>query len=120
MITISCIPHEKQRYPTTGDWLFTRAGDLTISVSDTGVQHYNFLLALHEMIEAYLCKAAGISGSVVDNWDLAHLDSKNPGGLPGCPYAKQHEIAELIEYLVAKKLDVDWKTYEEALEKLCK
>jgi hypothetical protein len=77
-ITVNVIPHFEQRYPTTGDWRFyknwTRGnGDevemLSIAVSEMGDWRYEFLIAVHEIIEAGLCKHAGIDEPTVKRFD---------------------------------------------------
>jgi len=117
MIRIDAIAHKDQRYPTVGDWAF-KNGDLQILVSDTGVMDYNFLVALHEMIEAYLCKKTNISSAMVDEWDKSFPNEFDPGSLQHCPYRDQHKLAEAVERLVAHELNVDWKAYEETLRGL--
>jgi hypothetical protein len=110
------IPHRLHRYPTLGDWAYG-PNYIEVSVSETGNDDYSFLLFIHEMIEAYLCKKAGISGQQVDNWDKTHLYSDDPGSLPDCPYAEQHFRAEGIESLLASYLGINWRSYGEFLIK---
>ena len=123
MIQVHIIKHEDQRYPTVGDWVFgedqpAKMHNLLVSVSQTGNQDYNDLVAVHEIIEAILCKANGVSDENVTNWDRDHIDHPDPGSIPGCPYYHEHLVAEVIEKIVASELQVDWQEYEEALEKL--
>ena len=116
---ISTVQHNLQRYNTVGDWCFD-FGELHITVSDLkGIQDYENLVALHELIEALLCQARGITGEVVDQWDLAHLDPPDPGSIPQCPYFREHMFATMVERAMAAELDVDWDEYEETLEVLC-
>ncbi len=113
---ISTQAHNLQRYDTVGDWEFD-AGDLFIKVSECkGYADYENLVALHEMIEALLCQARGITGKIVDDWDLAHLDHPDPGSIPQCPYFREHMFASMIERAMAAELDVNWDEYEAALE----
>jgi hypothetical protein len=65
-IVIETVDH--QRYPTAGDWRLKPDG-LHILVSRMSDQHYEFLVGMHEAIEAYLCKQAGISQAAVDRFD---------------------------------------------------
>jgi hypothetical protein len=119
-IDIKTIPHEDQRYETVGDWiLFNQfATNLKIRISETYNDDYNFLIALHELIEAYLCKKAGISGDIVDQYDFSHPDSPEPGKEKDCPYREQHIFAEYIEHIMARYLKVDWEKYEECIHKI--
>jgi hypothetical protein len=60
IITIETIPAAKMRYPTVGDWQFKPDGTLHITVSRMTDRRYEFLLALHELVEALLYKATGV------------------------------------------------------------
>lgn len=117
MIKIEVIPHKEQRYDTVGDWQFI-GDDLLIRVSDLNDERYNFLIGIHEAIEAMLCKAFGISQEVVDHWDMSHLDVKEPGNILEAPYYQQHLMATIVERILSIGLDVDWNEYEEAIERL--
>lgn len=122
MVIITTIQHDKQRYPTCGDWWITELASglkLTeIRVSKMGDWRYEFLVGLHELVEAALCRHRGISGETVDAWDLAHLESEEPGLEPNCPYGKEHREAESIERQVSAWLGVDWLEYCVAIAEL--
>lgn len=123
-ISIETIPHDCQRYPTVGDWQFDPVSSvegndtLLINVSSMGNQDSEFLIALHEMVEAYLCRKAGITDVQVDEWDMSHLESEDPGFIEGCPYKKQHDNALWIESIVATMLKVNWGEHCERVDKL--
>jgi hypothetical protein len=117
-ISISRIKHKNQRYNTAGDWQYDEAGNLKITISDTKYPEMNALLFIHELIEAVLCKRNGITQEVVDTWDMTHLEDCDPGGILGCPYYREHMIAEIVEKLMAHELDVDWREYEKVIESL--
>ena len=117
MISVRKIPHDKQRYETVGDWQFFK-DNLVIKVSDTGSECSNNLIAVHEIIEALLCKNNGVSEALVDEWDMSHTDSLEPGSIPGCPYYREHMFATMIERALAAELDADWFEHEEAIERL--
>ena len=63
-VVIETIPHKSQRYPTIGDWQWISANQLHITVSKMSDQRYEFLVGMHEAIEAYLAVHAGISPEV--------------------------------------------------------
>ena len=118
---LTTIPHDMQRYPTTGDWEFNDTpGEVRIDihVSDTNSWRRAALLAVHELIESLLCRHAGITQAAVDAFDRAHLDADEPGDLPDCPYRDQHRFATVVEKLLAAELGVDWREYCAALEAL--
>ncbi len=117
-MTVYPLPADQMRYPTAGDWAFTGLGNLEITVAETGNDYYDFLVGLHEAVEAMLCRRAGIPDEAVTAWDLDHLDGRyeEPGRLEGCPYRTQHLYAEAVERAVAAMIGVDWDEYEEAVD----
>lgn len=122
-IILETIPHESQRYETVGDWFYWDR-TLYIKVSETGNDDYNYLIALHELVEAWLCKRHGITQESVDEFDKlyevnrAEDDLSEPGDDPNAPYREQHCTATGIERIVCAALGVPWKLYEETLERL--
>jgi hypothetical protein len=68
-IAIDTIPHDHQRYDTVGDW-FTEQGQTVIRVSDLDNSRMEFLVALHEFVEMFLCHERGISEKSVDDFDF--------------------------------------------------
>jgi hypothetical protein len=118
-IIIQTIPHRQQRYNTVGDWYTEKAtGTVRIFVSEMGNWRFEFLIGTHEVVEAFLCLHAGIAEESVDKFDKEYIGYDEPGDEPSAPYHVQHCIATGIERILAVLLGVDWKTYEEALEKL--
>ena len=93
-----------------------RNGDLLISVSKMSDPRYETLVAAHELIEAMLCRQAGISERAVDAFDRhyeAHRkagDQSEPGDDPRAPYHRQHVAATKIERELAALLGVVWAT----------
>jgi hypothetical protein len=119
-ISITVIDNNKQRYNTVGDWYYDPTDKtMVIKVSDTGNKKYNFLIAIHELIEAILCEWAGISSELVDMWDLNYGDGE-PGQGIDCPYFMQHFTATCIEGTLALMIGVNWVEYDECVNKLSK
>lgn len=129
-IKVKIIPHKDQRYETCGDW-YEESGTFIITVSDTKKLEYNALIAIHEIIEAMLCKNAGISERVVTNFDKDFeqirvlnqlnsdkIDTSEPGDDPKAPYRKQHLIATGIEKILAAEMSIDWQEYEKTVNNL--
>jgi len=120
-IALKSIPHKEQRYETCGDWVFFPNGSLSITVSDTGNEDHAFLVALHEMVEAWLCQKRGIPEQSITDFDVAYEaarpegDDSEPGDQPDAPYQKEHQFATKIERMMAEELGVDWDEYENAL-----
>ena len=123
LITIEVIRPESQRYKTAGDWQWdhrdSKFGDsLYITVGQLGDERYEFLVALHELIEAYLCKENSITQEQVDEFDKHNPELDEPGESPRAPYHREHMQASIIERIMAQFLDVDWLKYEDVLDSL--
>ena len=122
-VTIEAIPNDQQRYPTAGDY-WIKDGTLDIRVSKMSDPRYEFLIALHELVEAELVRQRGISMKSIDDFDMAYEknrktnDDSEPGDDPKAPYHLEHVFATKIEKLMAKQLGVDWKTYDAAVDAL--
>jgi hypothetical protein len=125
--TIQSVPHAKHRYPTVGDWMIGGDGAIIINVSATGNPDYDFLVGVHELIEAYLCLRRGISQESVDSFDMniekAHqkaltFSAYEPGDHPDAPYRREHCTATGVERILAAELNVNWHEYETALNSL--
>ena len=118
MVRILTIPHHWQEYETVGNWKFGRNGGLLVLVSDMQNEKYEFLIGLHEMIEAYLCKKANIKESDVTAFDIEFEKNRpegnvdEPGNDPKAPYYHQHLFATEVERALAKALSVDWNIYD--------
>lgn len=124
---IKTIPHSAQPYPTCGDWRQDEDGTFLIAVSDMKNNDYHFLVAVHELVEAYLCRKAGITQQSVDEFDIAYekqreksltLDTSEPGDSRLAPYERQHNIASGIERILMAELGVKIKDYEKAINAL--
>jgi len=125
-IIIKVIPHEEQRYPTAGDWWFD-GEDLHVRVSKLATRWRESCIAVHELIEALLCKRAGVLQADVDAFDKKfevdrllgnHEPEDEAGDNAAAPYYEQHQFASGIERLLAQQLKVDWLDYEEEIESL--
>ena len=121
MIIIREIDHDKQRYPTAGDWYFTPNKDIIINVSKTADWRVSALVAVHELVEALGCLVDGVSEEDVTNHDLWFEDQQlegEPGDHPTAPYYKQHQLATKVEKLVCEAFGMKWDEYDQAVEQL--
>lgn len=116
-IKITEINHNKQRYDTCGDWIFKNK-DIEIRISKTENDNHTFLIGLHEMIEAYLCRQRGITEKEVTKFDKKFKGKGEPGDSPNAPYHNEHLYSTYIEQLLADELDVNWFEYEKTLNNL--
>jgi hypothetical protein len=123
-ISIKTIPHSEQRYATCGDWYYDEEKTLCIRVSRMNDSRYEFLVALHELVEVKLCEWCGITQKAVDDFDMEYErlrpdgDESEPGDSPSAPYKIQHCIATGVERLVAAMMNVDWNSYEAEINAL--
>jgi hypothetical protein len=118
------IPHDQHRYETVGDYWYPVEGEADFRVSDMGNEDFEFLVLIHELIEAHLCRKRGISEPEIKAFDEAFEAARaegnvdEPGFDPAAPYLREHTFATVIEKLVAQELEVDWKEYDEKINSL--
>lgn len=124
-ITIKTIPHYAQRYNTVGDWTWSGDGQLYISVSDMKDEYKELLVAIHELVEVYLCRKRGITEDEVTQFDLTYEKDRKPEDLisePGdsrdAPYRNEHRFATYIERAFCKELGIKWEDYEKTVYSL--
>ncbi len=140
-IRIHDIPHREQRYETVGDWLVFDGNLKEIHVSTMEPIDYSFLVALHELVEAWLCLKRGITDEEVTAFDMEfekhraakikslkgdgttremieRIEAEEPGDSPDAPYFKEHRFATKIERLMAEEMGVNWDEYDAAVRSL--
>jgi hypothetical protein len=123
-IVIEAVPQHAMRHPYdqgrlapspgehAGDWFFDDSGDLVIRVTGDNLDKPEALLvALHELVEAALCRREGVSQEAVDAFDsdfasyegsMKWAFADEPGDQLEAPYRPQHRRAMLIEHLMAQ------------------
>lgn len=120
-IVIETVPHTSQRYATCGDYFTGGDGAQHISVSEMGNSDYEFLVALHELIEWKLCQSRGISDDAITKFDIAFErdrtggDLSEPGDDPNSPYHAEHCIATGIERIMCSLLGIKWHDYDKVV-----
>ena len=135
------IPHAELRYPTVGDYWETNTADLLagasaadpslglplvreVRVSQLGNEDYEFLVAIHELIEQHLCKKRGIPEAKITAFDMLYEqsrpagDTSEPGNDTRAPYYHEHQFATSIELQIAAALEVDWAEYDKTVNSL--
>jgi len=131
-INIRTKPIKKFRVEDVGDyyWIISPVPEenvLKIVVAEMENQDYEFLVALHELIESYLLLKKGVSFEEVGKYDMKFLQEQKEGKRPknanagdqkDCPYRKEHAFATKIEKILANYLKVDWKQYEKYLDNI--
>ena len=117
MITLKNVEPVAMRYVTTGDWEWLPNGDLKCTVADYGNEDGSFLVHLHEIVEAWLCKKAEICEEYVSAFDIAHPDLDEPGDSPEAPYYHQHLAATQIERIACQAAGIDWKEHNDWVQR---
>jgi hypothetical protein len=122
-VHVAVVEAAQQRYPTVGDWQFKPDG-LHITVTRMSDPRYETLVAAHELVEAVLCRQAGVSEAAVDAFDKAYErhrppgDNSESGDSAGAPYHRQHLVATRVERHLAKLLKVNWRSYAREIERM--
>jgi hypothetical protein len=107
-----------------GDWIYETDGSLLITVSDMGNEDYEALVEIHERIEALLCRRAKIKEEAVTAFDMRFEANRRPGDTsePGdskkAPYRKQHQVATMVEKIIAAEAGIVWDDYERTVNAL--
>lgn len=114
IIEIKTQPHPHHRYPTLGDYVGHERLRF-IQVSEMGNCKYEFLIALHELIEQALQIERGIPEEAITKFDKEFKGEGEPGDDKSAPYYKEHQFATKIEKLVCEELGLDWNAYERYL-----
>lgn len=122
-INIKIISPSQMRPGVDGaDWHWDGRGDLQVRVCPMSDWRYETLLAIHEAVEAIMCKHNGVSQKQVDEfdqrYDLEHADSNDveAGDDPKAPYEREHCFATAIERILCAELGVHWREYDNELK----
>jgi hypothetical protein len=115
-------PVKKMRYPSAGDYLYKLGVDrFNFIIAEMKNPDYEFLVFVHELIEAYLCWKAKIKEEDITAFDVKFkADGKEgePGEDKNAPYFDAHAFASGIEMLCCNKLGIAWNDYDDAINKL--
>jgi hypothetical protein len=124
-LQIETVPHEKQRYPTVGDYWLDESGVEQIRVSEMIDWRYEVLVAVHELVEMALTRHRGINEEAITEFDIKFEQDKEKGLVAGeagdnvnAPYRKEHFFATNLERLLAGELDVNWPEYDRYVDAL--
>ena len=124
-IVVEVIKPNKQRYNTVGDWQFEGKEEEILHVRVTHLPDSTWrgeaAIAVHEIVEAILCKYTGVTGEEVDAFDMAYDAMEatcEPGDHPQSPYRHEHAIATVVERLMVEALGLNWAKYEAELLKI--
>lgn len=119
-ITVKTVPIQRQSYKTLGDYYYSPSKDnFTEDVYTTDLNNldYSWLVAVHEIIESYLCYRRGLSDKEITKFDTTHIDLIEPGASNKAPYRQEHRLATKVERILAKELGIKWRKYDKRLIK---
>ena len=109
------------RYESIDDWFDPEQYEDFLQfhtyVADMGNMDYNFLVLMHALTEQYLCYRHKIKDEDVTEFDMAHTHCENPGEHEEAPYHLEHQVGNDVEALLSVALEVDFPTYEAAIDK---
>lgn len=126
------IPHTKQRYPTAGDYWWDE-DTLHIRVSQLKEPLHEYLIFVHELIEATLVREDGApdESTIFDMpYELARkagiaapcgcvpTEDSEPGDDVHSPYYREHHMATMVEQMLCWYWDLRWDEYGEEVSKL--
>lgn len=89
-IEAKSIPHNQQRYPTLGDY-WEEPGAVQFRISTMEHPEYEVMVLIHELIEYYLIKKAGISVAAIDKFDKEMENDRENSHFVGVPYIHRRE-----------------------------
>lgn len=136
------IPHAAQEYETAGDYSDGPDRSYRIRVSSLNDEKMEFLVAIHELVEFALCRAAGIRPEETTQFDVLYERARierrvdgtstadaellhrfgcqcdidkfsEPGDDQHAPYYAEHQYATSVERMMAAGMGVPWNEYEE-------
>ncbi len=122
-IQAKTIPHEEQRYNTSGDYWTDKKGVEQFRISDLGDYRMELAVLVHEIVEDYLCKHRGIKEQDIMAFDLmfekereeGKWKDEEPGDDPRAIYHDPHQIATVIERILISYFGINWKDYDDKI-----
>lgn len=119
-IDVQFIPHAEHRFTTIGHWFETADGTLHIQISRELHWKYQVAVLFHELIEATMCRANGITTAECDEFDALFEREYDEGKWPKsveagfdrrCPYRRGHIWGSRFERVVIFLLGASWRDY---------
>ena len=120
-IMLKTIPANLVRAEQSGDWSYGSVAILASVIEGTYPPDNELMIVIHEVVEAWLCRRAGITEAAVVKFDEMYEDERKaghhtkddePGDDPRSPYRIQHQAATHVERAVGAALDVSWTEHE--------
>lgn len=116
-IAIKSVPQEKIRAKQAGDWWINQDAIL-VHVLETLSLEDQLRVAVHELIEAFLCRRDKVTDESVCGFDEQyekereegkHKEDDEPGDDPRAPYREQHMAATHVERACCHVLNIPFE-----------
>ena len=117
-VQLKTVPKEQVRCDGYGDWFY---GEFGILATCADIKEWDddtkFRIAVHEMVEAWLCRKHGVTDTQVCKFDLLyeaeraeekHGELDEPGDDPRAPYREEHRAADHVERALCQVLGLTW------------
>lgn len=123
-ITIQTAPPDLIRNKQVGDWRISKyslAVLVSLAIPNEASQ---LAVGIHELIEAFLCRANNITDGEVCTFDEQfeagreeglHRQDEEPGDDPNCPYWEEHQAATFVERAVCAAIGLPWSTHSQVV-----
>lgn len=116
-ITIHSVPANRIRNEQCGDWWVFGSNQITVHVLEGLSPKAQLAVAIHELIEAWLCHKHRVTDEMVCRFDEQyeaerkegkHKEDDEPGDDPRSPYRKEHMAATHVERAVCSAIGITW------------
>jgi hypothetical protein len=118
---LGAIPAKLIRADQAGDWMYDKDYTILAYSAQMDDERSELAVAIHELIEAYMCRDAGVTDEQVTKFDFMyereraegkHGPLDEAGDDERAPYRVQHEAATIVEKSVCFVLGLSWKQHE--------
>ena len=126
-VILQSVPKSRIRNNQCGDWRLYNSRTIKATTAFMGDEDSEFAVALHEAIEAWLCRKHGVTDESVTAFD-AMFEEERERSLHGphdedgedlrSPYRIEHEVATKIERILIEACGVTWSQHEDTVHKL--
>ena len=123
-IRIKTVPERLIRNEQSGDWEYDDKQILSTVLENTYSPESELAIAIHELIEAWLCRRDKVTNKAVllhdEIYERArkmglHPETTEPGDAEDSPYRLQHQAATHVERAVIAALGVRWEDHEKEI-----
>lgn len=123
-ITLKSTPQELIRASQCGDWMTNDGQNITVHVLENIPLDSRLAVAIHELVEGYLCCKNQVTDQDVVTFDEQyekeraqgrHGNAEEPGDDPCAPYRTEHRAATRVEREVCRALGISWLEHQQAV-----